>query len=278
MNWSQWINWAKLILKNSASARRDAELILSKTINKSRIQLLTFGETLLDHNVIIKLESLILRRLMGEPVAYLIREKEFWSLNFKISPGVFIPRPDTECLIEQVLRLIPITTRLNVLDLGTGIGTIALTLASERPYWNIIGLDLQKKSLNLARKNQYLFNLKNTKFIYGNWFKYLKEKNFNLIVSNPPYICMNDTQSFTHDLMFEPQQALISNNSGLADLTTICRHSAQYLSPKGWLVLEHGWNQGKYLRKLFCKFGFTQIHTARDYHDYERVTYGQKLY
>lgn len=276
MTWKQWLNWAALQLQTSASSKRDAEIILSKIINKSRVQLLAFGDTLLDDNIIPILKSLINRRKQGEPVAYLIGEKEFWSLKLKISPGVFIPRPDTECLVELILNLLPIKSHLNVLDLGTGIGTIALALSSERPYWKITGIDLQQKALILAKKNQTLFKLKNIKFIYGNWFKYLKNKKFNIIVSNPPYIDIHDIDLLIKDITFEPKTALISNDSGLSDLTTICKYSLKYLYPNGWLFLEHGWNQGKYMRKLFYKFGFTNIYTVRDYHNNERVTYGQK--
>lgn len=274
MNWDQWLYWANLKLKRSNSSRRDAEIILSKITNKSRIQLLTHGNTLLNHNEIMTLKSLITRRIRGEPVAYLIGEKEFWSLKLRILPGVFIPRPDTERLVAQVLHLLP-TSHLNVLDLGTGIGTIALALASERPCWDITGVDLQKQALILAQKNQNLLNFKNLKFVYGNWFKYLTRKKFDLIVSNPPYIDIHDSSLLIKDMTFEPKETLISGHSGLADLTTICQHSVRYLCQNGWLTLEHGWSQGKYVRKLFQKFGFINIHTTRDYHNYERITYGQ---
>lgn len=274
MNWDQWLQWANIKLKKSNSSRRDAEIILSKIINKSRAELIAFGDTLLDYNTIIKLKSLIIRRASGEPVAYLIGEKEFWSLKLKISPGVFIPRPDTECLVEKTLKLLCMPY-LNVLDLGTGIGAIALALASERPLWNITGVDLQKKSLVLAKKNQNSFNFKNIKFVYGNWFQYLTNKKFDLIVSNPPYINIHDIYFLTKDIIFEPKKALISNNSGLSDLTKICKCSVKHLHPNGWLILEHGWNQGKHIRKLLYKYDFINIHTIRDYHNFERVTCGQ---
>lgn len=275
MTWNEWLYWASLQLKTSNSSRRDAEIILEKITNQSRIQILTCGHTLLSINEVIQLELLIARRMKGEPIAYLIEEKEFWSLKFQVSSGVFIPRPDTECLVAQVLCLLS-TSHLNVLDLGTGIGTIALALASERPYWSITGVDLQKKALILAKKNKNLFNFKNIKFKYGNWFKYLKKEKFNLIVSNPPYIDIRDESLFVKDMTFEPKTSLISNNSGLADLTKISQNSIQYLYPQGWLVLEHGWNQGKYVRKLLHQCNFMNIHTIRDYHNYERVTYGQQ--
>lgn len=274
MTWDQWLYWASLNLKKSTSPRRDAEIILEKVTNKPRAQLLAFGETLLTYDTATQLKSLIYRRKKGEPIAYIIGSKEFWSLNFKVTPGVFIPRPDTECLVEHVLGLL-YTPKLSVLDLGTGIGTIALALSSERPNWNITGVDCQQQALVIARKNKVLLNLKNVGFIYGNWFKYLVRKKFDLIVSNPPYIAKHDSCLKIKDMNFEPKNALISGQSGLADLTTICKLSTQHLYQNGWLFLEHGWNQGKYMRTLFYKFGFTHIHTVRDYQHYERVTYGK---
>ncbi|URJ30036.1 peptide chain release factor N(5)-glutamine methyltransferase [Blochmannia endosymbiont of Camponotus sp.] len=273
MTWEQWLYWASLNLKRSISPKRDAEIILSKVTNKSRAQLLAFGETLLKYDTIIQLKSLIYRRKKGEPIAYIIGSKEFWSLNFKVVPGVFIPRSDTECLVEHALNLL-YKPRLNVLDLGTGVGTIALALSSERPNWNITGVDCQNRALLIARQNKISFNLKNVKFLYGNWFKHLVGKKFNLIVSNPPYIDKHDSCLQISDMNFEPKNALISGQSGLADLTVICKLSTRHLHQNGWLFLEHGWNQGRYMRALFYKFGFTHIHTIRDYHNYERVTFG----
>lgn len=276
ITWNQWLKWACSELKKSSTPRRDAEVLLSKIINKSRTQLLAFGETVLERNKIVILKSLINRRKKGEPIAYLIGSKEFWSLNFKISSGAFIPRPDTECLVEQVLNLFPTNNNLKVLDLGTGVGTIALSLASERPKWDIIGIDKQKIALILANKNKLLFNLKHVKFIHGNWFKYLSKKKFNLIVSNPPYINKSDLFWLSNDITkFEPKNALISACAGLLDLTRICQHSVYHLYSGGWLFLEHGWNQGKNVRALLYKFGFNNINTILDYHYYERVTYGQ---
>lgn len=274
MTWDQWLHWAHLKLKKSISPKRDAEIILSQITKKSRTQLLAFGESLLKYETIIQLRSLIYRRSKGEPIAYLVGSKEFWSLNLKVAPGTFIPRPDTECLVRHVFDLLQVS-HLNVLDLGTGVGTIALALASERPNWKITGVDCQKQALFLAHSNKLLLDFKNVKFIYGNWFKYLIGKKFNLIVSNPPYIDKNDPCLQSIDMIFEPQNTLVSQQKGLKDLTVICKYSTQHLRQNGWLVLEHGWNQGNYIRALFLKYGFTHIHTIRDYHHYERVTYGK---
>lgn len=275
ITWDTWLNWICSKISGSFVSKRDAEILLMQVTNKSRAQLLAFGDTILENKQIIQLNALINRRKKGEPIAYLIGSKEFWSLNFKVALGTFIPRPDTECLVEQVLNLLSVTN-LKVLDLGTGVGTIALSLASERPTWYITGIDKQKKALILARQNKSLFNINNNvNFIYGNWFKYLKGKKFHLIVSNPPYISKYDLHGLARDINFEPKNALISKNMGLSDLSIICKNSINYLYPNGWLFLEHGWNQGKYIRNLFQKNGFKNVYTIFDYCYHERVTYGQ---
>ncbi|ADV33746.1 protein methyltransferase HemK [Candidatus Blochmanniella vafra str. BVAF] len=276
ITWNKWLNLACLKLKHSLSPKLDAELLLQKVTRKSKIQLLTFGETNLSFKQIQTLQLLINRRSQGEPIAHIIGVKEFWSLNFKVSPGVFIPRPDTECLIEQILNLNFNSDNVEILDLGTGVGTIALTLASERPSWNITGIEQQKQALSLAHKNKLLLDCKNVNFIYGNWFKYLKNsKKFDLIVSNPPYINKKDLHWLSKDVYFEPRNALISKNSGLSDLMIICQYSKYYLCPSGWIFLEHGWNQGKQVRNLLSKQQFINICTKFDYNNCERITCGQ---
>ncbi|URJ24859.1 peptide chain release factor N(5)-glutamine methyltransferase [Candidatus Blochmannia ocreatus (nom. nud.)] len=275
MQWNQWLSWATSQLKNSDTPKRDAEILLEQVLKKSRAQLLAFGETLLEHNNIIQLNHLITRRKNREPIAYIIGYKEFWSLNFKVSRGTFIPRPDTECLIQHTLDLFNNTVNLNVLDLGTGIGTIALSIASEQPTWNITGIDCQNQALKLAEKNKASFNLKNVKFLHGNWFQKLMKKKFNLIISNPPYISKNDPCLKNSDLIFEPPRALISQKSGLSDLTIISKYSTQHLCHNGWLIMEHGWNQGEYIRTLLKKIKFTNICTIRDHNHQERITCGK---
>lgn len=273
--WNKWINWACIELKESIDSRRDVEILLMTVIKKSLAQLLAFGETKLKDDQIFQLNSLIDRRKTGEPIAYLVGSKEFWSLTFKVAPGAFIPRSDTECLVEQVLNVFPVYSNLQVLDLGTGVGTIALSLASERPDWHITGVDIQKSVLILACQNQLLLNYKNVHFMYGNWFKYFKKQKFNLIVSNPPYVNKQDLYWVNRDIHFEPRNALISKNMGREDLMVICKSATDHLYPNGWLFLEHGWNQGEYVRNLFYKFGFDSIFTILDYCGHERVTYGQ---
>lgn len=275
MNWNQWLNWANLKLKKSLFVQRDAEILLGKIVNQSRTQLLAFGETVLTYHQVMQLNSLIERRKLGEPFAYLIGSQEFWSLDFQLSPGVFIPRPDTECLVECILKLFS-KPDLKVLDLGTGIGTIALSIASERPNWNITGIDQQKQALALAYKNKLLFKIKNVEFYSGNWFRYLAGQKFNLIVSNPPYISKYDACWLTHDMHFEPKSALLSKKFGLQDLQIICQNAINHLYTNGWLFLEHGWDQGSSVRSLFKKSGFNYIQTVRDYNNHERVTYGQQ--
>ncbi|CAD83416.1 methylase of polypeptide chain release factors [Candidatus Blochmanniella floridana] len=278
ITWKKWLDWAFLQLKNSLSPRRDSEIILEIVTKKSREQLLTFEETTLTPEQIKKLQSLIDRRKKSEPIAYLVGSKEFWSLSFKISPGVFIPRTDTECLIEEVLNLIPDCNHLKVLDLGSGVGSIALALASERPTWNITGIDQQQQAVILAIKNQKSYKFRNVEFKQSNWFTKIKKNKFHLIVSNPPYINEHDLHFLSQDIHFEPKSALVSPYYGLKDLIIICKQSINHLYPMGWLCLEHGWNQGKYIRTLLHAIGFNNIHTILDYHQYERITCGQWKY
>ncbi|UVK76935.1 MAG: protein-(glutamine-N(5)) methyltransferase [Sodalis sp. Fle] len=277
MTWQQWIMQASIRLCHNASAKRDAEILLGKVTSTSRTRLLAFGETPLDDNQYRQLESLLLRRESGEPIAYLTGEREFWSLNFRVSTDTLIPRPDTECLVEQALGLLS-TPCAQALDLGTGTGAIALALASERPDWRITGVDSQKAAIVLAHNNAYHLGLNNNvQFLCGNWFKPLQGTSYDLIIGNPPYIDAYDPHLTQGDVRFEPKSALVAAHNGLADLIEICRDAGAHLRPGGWLILEHGWQQGEFMRALFTMAGFSFITTVRDYGDNERVIIGQWL-
>ncbi|WP_053097376.1 peptide chain release factor N(5)-glutamine methyltransferase [Candidatus Palibaumannia cicadellinicola] len=279
MNWLQWLEYATYQLNTtSPSPRLDSEILLGKVLGVGLTTLLAFGETLLDDAKYTQLDNLLKRRIRGEPIAYLTGDWEFWSLNLLVSTDTIIPRPETECLVEQALNLL-LPTKSEVLDLGTGTGAIILALAYERPNWRLTGIDNKPSIVALAEANATILGIKNVKFICGNWFKPLQHNTlrYSLIVSNPPYIDVNDPHLNKGDVYFEPKTALVANDNGIADIALICHQSGKYLQHKGWLVLEHGWKQGEQVRSLLAKYGFIHISTLRDYSDNERISLGQWL-
>ncbi|MDR3431099.1 MAG: peptide chain release factor N(5)-glutamine methyltransferase [Rouxiella aceris] len=274
MDFSSWLTAAVGRLAASDSPKRDAEILLGHVTGRSRTWLMAFGETQLDDAQLLALEALLQRREQGEPVAYLLGEREFWSLSFTVSPATLIPRPDTECLVEQaLLRLGAAGSR--VLDLGTGTGAIALAMASERPDCQFTGVDVQPEAVALALHNAARLAIPNARFLAGSWFAPVSGEKFSLIVSNPPYIDASDPHLAQGDVRFEPASALIADNNGLADLDYIVRQAPYFLHPQGWLLLEHGWQQGASVRQMLQATGFSAVETIQDYGNNDRVTLGQ---
>ncbi|NMN91710.1 [protein release factor]-glutamine N5-methyltransferase len=274
MNYQAWLTSAAARLAAGESPKRDAEVLLGFVTGKARTFLLAFGETILTETQLQQLESLLTRRMAGEPVAYLTGEREFWSLSLAVSPATLIPRPDTECLVEQALSRLP-PGGASVLDLGTGAGAIALSIASERPDCQVTGIDVQPAAVALAQHNAARLNIKNVRFLQGDWFSPLSPTRFALIVSNPPYIDAADSHLAQGDVRFEPASALIAAENGLADLRFIIENSINYLQSNGWLLLEHGWRQGAAVRQLLQRNGFARIATCQDYGGNDRVSLGQ---
>ncbi|MCW2473900.1 peptide chain release factor N(5)-glutamine methyltransferase [Candidatus Symbiopectobacterium sp. NZEC151] len=275
MDYRTWVATAAQRLTHSESPKRDAEILLEHVTGKGRTFLLAFGETLLDEAQLERLSALLARRINGEPVAYLTGEREFWSLPLAVSPATLIPRPDTECLVEQALQCMAPLSAPTVLDLGTGTGAIALALASERPDCQVTGVDVQPDAVALAQRNSAALHLSNVHFLHGSWFEPVATTRFSLIVSNPPYIDAEDIHLREGDVRFEPLSALVAAEGGLADLRWIIQQAPQYLKNNGWLLLEHGWQQGEPVRQLLLQRGFHQVATCRDYGGNERVTLGQ---
>ncbi|CAI0887268.1 MULTISPECIES: peptide chain release factor N(5)-glutamine methyltransferase [Serratia] len=275
MDYQTWLKTATLRLTHSDSAKRDAEILLGFVTGRARTYLLAFGETLLTAEQAEKLTVLLARRERGEPVAYLVGEREFWSLPLSVSPATLIPRPDTECLVELALERLP-ATPCAILDLGTGTGAIALALASERPDCQLTGIDLQPEAVALAQHNAQKLAINNARFLQGSWFTPVAGQKFALIASNPPYIDEADPHLAQGDVRFEPGSALVAAEQGLADLAAIVQQAADYLEPQGWLLLEHGWQQGENVRTLLNAAGFIAVATHRDYGGNDRVTLGQK--
>ncbi|CAI2498566.1 TPA: peptide chain release factor N(5)-glutamine methyltransferase [Serratia fonticola] len=275
MDYQTWLKTATLRLTHSDSAKRDAEILLGFVTGRARTYLLAFGETPLTAEQAEQLTLLLARRERGEPVAYLVGEREFWSLPLSVSPATLIPRPDTECLVELALERLP-ATPCAILDLGTGTGAIALALASERPDCQLTGIDLQPEAVALAQHNAQKLAINNARFLQGSWFTPVAGQKFALIASNPPYIDEADPHLGQGDVRFEPGSALVAADQGLADLAAIVQQAADYLEPQGWLLLEHGWQQGETVRTLLNAAGFIAVATHRDYGGNDRVTLGQK--
>ncbi len=265
---------AKLTEGGKASPSLDAAVLLCHVLGKPRSYLLTWPERILEAEQQAQFEALLERRLAGEPVAYIIGEREFWSLPLKVSPSTLIPRPDTERLVEVALDK-TFEQSGSILDLGTGTGAIALALASEMPNRQVMGVDLKQEARELAEYNAEQLNIKNVTFAQGSWFEpVLPGTKFALIVSNPPYIDEKDPHLAQGDVRFEPKSALVADEGGLADIRHISDAARQYLEEGGWLVFEHGYDQGQAVRDIMCSFGYQHVVTEQDYAGNDRVTLG----
>ncbi|MDU5453654.1 peptide chain release factor N(5)-glutamine methyltransferase [Pseudescherichia vulneris] len=274
MDYQHWLRQAVSQLAASESPRRDAEILLGFVTGRARTFILAFGETELLPAEQAQLEALLARRQRGEPVAHLVGTREFWSLPLFVSPATLIPRPDTECLVEQALARLP-STPCDILDLGTGTGAIALALASERPDCHITAVDLMPDAVALAQRNAEHLGIANVTLRQSHWFSALSGQRFATIVSNPPYIDEQDPHLAEGDVRFEPRSALVAADRGLADLAWIIEQGRAFLLPDGWLLLEHGWQQGEAVRALFAKNGYQNVETTRDYGGNERLTAGR---
>jgi len=220
--------------------------------------------------------QLIQRRAQGEPIAHIIGLREFWSMPLTVNQHTLIPRPDTELLVEVALAKLPKNKKLQVADLGTGTGAIALALATERPYWEITATDCSAKALVVAKHNAAKFNLTNITFATGDWCAALTKKHYHAIISNPPYIDPADPHLAVGDLRFETRLALVSDANGLQDLQMIINHAHDYLSTNGHLMLEHGCSQAPAVKKLLQQSGYYgAITTFPDLTNHARVTIGR---
>ncbi|VAY02270.1 Release factor glutamine methyltransferase [Arsenophonus endosymbiont of Aleurodicus dispersus] len=275
MNYQHWLAYAANKLCHSDSAKRDAEILLQYITVKTRTFLIAFNETELTTKQQQQLEYLLDRRAKGEPIAYLVEEKEFWSLPIKVSPVTLIPRADTECLVERALQFLSEKQGVKILDFGTGTGAVALALASEYPQAQIVGVDISDAAIELAQLNANNLVMNNVIFCKSNWFTSLPIQQFDMIVSNPPYIDEYDPYLKQGDVRFEPKTALISANHGLADIKLIIEQSCNYLTNNGWLLLEHGWLQGRQVRQLFYYNNYQQVVTFKDYGGNSRITAGK---
>ena len=252
----------------------EAELLLAHVLDKPRTYLRAWPERLLAPEQQTQLDALLARRIAGEPLAYLLGRREFWSLDLEVAPGVLIPRADTETLVERALELIPPDSSARVADLGTGSGAIALAIAHDRQGAAVIATDRSSTALDLARRNAARLKLHNVDFRHGDWCAALGTEVFDLIVSNPPYIAADDPHLTQGDLPHEPAEALASGSDGLDDLRRIIDCARGHLRANGHLLLEHGRTQGEAVRALLHDAGFEAIRTHCDLENRERVSEG----
>lgn len=268
------LRWAAERLPQGDS-RREAELLLEHALDVSRAWLFMHARDQLEAAAVQRYAALIERRRSGEPIAYILGRAGFWTLDLDVSPATLIPRPETELLVEAALEHLAPAGHARIADLGTGSGAIALALASERPQASVIATDASHDALRIAQANAQRLRLRNVAFRHGDWFAPLAGERFDLIASNPPYIEERDPHLQRGDLRFEPAAALSSGADGLDALRHISTHAPAHLSAGGWLLLEHGFDQGTAVRQLLQDAGFVDVHTRQDLEARDRVTLGR---
>jgi release factor glutamine methyltransferase len=254
--------------------RRDAEILLAWCWRKTRSQLLAMASDPVPAEVAARFEQARRDRADGVPVAYLLGRREFWSLEFDVSPAVLVPRPETELLVQRVLQLVT-TAAARVADLGTGSGAVAIALAHERPNWLIAGTDVSADALAVARENGARLVAGRVEWILGDWYGALQGRRFDALASNPPYIAGDDPVLKADGLRHEPRGALTPGGDGTSAIVTLVDEAPRHLNPGGWLALEHGNAQGETLRSLLVARGFTHVTSHRDLAGHERVTEGK---
>ena len=257
-------------------AQLDSEVLLAHVIHKNRSYLRAWHDKSLSAAQLSTFQQLINQREKGIPIAYLTQQREFWSREFKVCPDVLIPRPETELLIELCLAQLPTNKACNILDLGTGSGIIAITLAAERPLAKVIACDYSQSALAIAKDNAQLHAIDNIIFYHSDWFKAIPHQSFDIIVSNPPYIASDDIHLTQGDVRFEPRCALIASEQGLGDIKTIIENAAAYLTAQGQVFIEHGYNQQLQVQAIFQQAKYAAIMTYTDLAHLPRVTAARK--
>lgn len=256
-------------------ARHEAEQLLIHVLGVERAWLFSHATDEVDAEAVERFEVLLARRAEGHPLAYLTGRRGFWTLDLQVNTATLIPRPETELLVEQALARLPADDMVRVADMGTGSGAIALSIASERPLATVMATDVLGPTLAVAVKNAQAHGLENVWFRRGHWYTALGADRFDMIVSNPPYIAAGDPHLVEGDLRFEPPPALASGADGLDAIREIVAGAHEHLVPGGWLLMEHGWDQGDAIRALLEQAGFVEAQTVQDLEQRDRVTLGR---
>ena len=244
---------------SATEARIELQMLMGAVLQLPRAFLIAHADEIMPPQQAACYQTFIERRLQGEPIAYILGEKEFFSLVFKVSPAVLIPRPETELLVELALAYIPKDTLCHVLDLGTGSGAVAIAIAKQRPRAEIVAVEKSLPSLAIASENALQLKVPNVRFLQGDWYSGLDCQQFDIIVSNPPYICARDPHLQRGDLRFEPVSALASGEGGLDAIRTIIQGASTHLREYGWLLFEHGYNQAPSCENLLWESGFKEV-------------------
>lgn len=264
-----------LLAESSDSAALDAEILLCLALEKPRSHLRAWPDRKPEPHQIRQFQTLLRQRRQGAPIAYLTGRREFWSRDFQVTPDVLIPRPETELLIEIGLALLPKDLPARLIDLGTGSGVIAITLALELPKAEVTATDLSPAALSVAQRNAVLHRADHIRFLQSDWFASVPAAAFDLVISNPPYIAENDSHLTQGDLRFEPKTALTAPCQGLADIRTISGAARRYLKTGGHLLIEHGYDQEQTVRSIFRDLGYDNVQTYKDLSGQPRATYGK---
>jgi len=272
---AQLKRWSKLLHPYSDSARLDAEILLKHVSGLNDSQLIIRDNEPLDDDTIQRVNTLVEARCQGSPIAYLTGWREFYALNLNINQHVLIPRPETELLVDIVLNLIQPMTDPEILELGTGSGAISVAIAANAKNAKLLATDIDDKALQIAAQNAQNHHLDSIKFLSSNWYSNLGRQHFDLITSNPPYIAPDDPHLRQGDVRFEPEHALVAADHGCADIARIIELAPAYLKPGGWIVLEHGYDQGEITRELLENIGFIDTDTLKDLNQHDRVTLGR---
>ena len=264
------------LAETSPTADLDAQVLLCHVLQCNSAHLVAWPEKELDEAQRRHFLQLIQRRRQGQPVAHLTGEREFWSMDFMVDDSTLIPRPETETLIEYVLEKHSHQTSLKLLDMGTGTGAIAIVLAKENPGWQVHACDISPQAIQLAEKNRDKHGINNLTLVKSDWFSNIDDTDYDIIISNPPYIDADDPHLQQGDVRFEPASALISDNQGMKDIEHLCAHAKDHLNNSGWLIVEHGYDQAEQVADCFTRNGYSEITQKQDLSGHTRMTAGRR--